>query len=303
MGAVNFQPFAVQGHEGTPQASPVYAYAIRADDLSDGVFLTSWDESLAISGLPARFGASNPQTFAPTQISHAPITRRADFDRNGFEVVARFDTANLPAYFLTTPTVPLTVEIIRIAKGTVGTAGADIAAWGIDTYVVQSGLIQTVTLEGDVVTVSCTPSAFHMEGSVPRLWFNRTCQWALYGAGCGLDSTAFDWESQITALNQRNRQITVSGNNGQVPKWFEAGFLEHNPTGGRFTIFGASINGSSDTVLTLGHWNGALEVGDQVVLYPGCNRTVNHCTNKFNNAANFGGFAKIPDRNPTIHGV
>lgn len=298
-----FQPTAVSGIEGGPQLTPVYCYAIRAEDLSDGVFLTGWTTDVAIAGLPARFNGADPQTFLATQISHDPIERRADFDRHSFQVTARFDVARLSAFFVTTPTTPMVIEIIRVAKGTFGTTGTDIATWGTDTYVVQSGLIQEVTLRGDLVTVGCVPRPFHMENSVPRLWFNRECQWALYGPGCRLNKASFAWESQVTALDRRNRRITVDGApSGTAGNYFEGGFMIHNPTEAKFTCLAAGVAGG-DTTITVGHWSEDIELGDQVVIYPGCARTVNACTNKFNNAANFGGFSKIPDRNPSINGV
>jgi hypothetical protein len=301
--ASTFQPYSVQGVEGSMQLSPVYAYAIRSEDLSDGIFLTGWQKPISISGLPARFAAANPQQFLPTQIGHDTIERRADFDRHGFQVTARFDTANLPAFFVTTPTTPMTVEIIRIAKGTVGTSGSEIAAWGTDTYVVQSGLIEDITLRGDLVTVGCVPKAFHMESGVPRLWFNRTCQWALYGPGCNVVKASFDWESQIEALNRRTREVRITGiPAGTAADHFTGGYFSHNDTGAIFTALSATTN-AGDTVLTIGHWSEELEVGDQVVLFPGCARTATVCASKFSNAANFGGFDKLPDRNPSIHGV
>lgn len=301
--ASTFQPTSVEAIEGAPQLSPVYAYAIRSEDLSDGIFLTGWEAAFSISGMPARFAGADPQEFTPTQISHASVDRRLDFDRHSFQVTARFDTANLPAFFVTTPTTPMTVEIIRVAKGTVGTTGADIAEYGVDTYVVQSGLIQDVTLRGDLVTVTCVPSVFHMESTVPRLWFNRTCQWALYGKGCNLAKASFEWEAPIAALDRRNRTITVTGAPAATAAdHFFGGFFTHNPTGATFTALSATVT-SGNTVLKVGHWSEDLEVGDQLVLYPGCDRSAATCAAKFSNAANFGGFSRLPDRNPSIHGV
>ena len=37
-----------------------------------------------------------------------------------------------------------------------------------------------------------------------------------------------------------------------------------------------------------------IEIGDQITVIPGCNKTVPTCTNKFNNVLNYGGFTEIP---------
>ena len=136
----NFQPAAVEGHEGSPQVSPIYAYAVMAEDLSDAVFLTSWDSQVKISGMPARYNAADPQSFTPTQINHTEITKRAEFDRHSFNVVARFDTAGLDSGFVTASAVPLLVEVIRIARGTLDDSDS-VAEWGVDTYVVQTWIV------------------------------------------------------------------------------------------------------------------------------------------------------------------
>lgn len=300
---MSFLPTSVQGLEAVGQIAPVYAYVFRAEDNSDALFLTSAEAPFSISGMPARFGADDPQAFTPTQIGHGPIERRADFDRHSFQVTARFDTGNLSSHFVTTPTTPMVVEVLRIAKGTVGTTGTDVAEWGVDTYVVQSGIIQDVTLRGDLVTVGAVPKPFYMEGGVPRLWFNRTCQWALYGQGCRLAKASFEWESQIASLDRARRKITLTGAPAATPaNYFEGGFFVHNDTELKFTALAAALD-SGNTVLTLGTWTDELEVGDQVVAYPGCDRTAETCAAKFSNAANFGGFSRLPDRNPSIHGV
>jgi hypothetical protein len=296
-----FQPNAVEGHEGSPQSAPAWAYALIPEDEAAAIFLTSWEENLVISGLPARFKAADPQTFVSAQIGHDRINRYAEFDRHSFQVTARYDVASLRAYFLTTPATPITVEIIRIAKGTLDDGAA--AEWGVDTYVVQSGVLETIALRGDVVAVTCVPRPFHMQSGVPRLWFSRTCQHALYGEGCTLAKLDWKWESPIASIDRSNRQVTVTGKDGTTDDdHFTGGFLVHSDSGEKFTIVQADSS-SGDTVLVLGHWSESLEVTDQLLLYPGCNRTTDHCTNKFSNGGNFGGFSRLPNRNPTLHGA
>ena len=97
--------------------------------------------------------------------------------------------------------------------------------------------------------------------------------------------------------------MTITGVPGSTATdHFLGGYLIHNSTGQIFTMIGAT-GASGDTVVRLGHWIADFTAGDQVKLFPGCNRSTGHCTSKFNNAANFGGFSHIPDRNPTFHGV
>lgn len=298
----SFQPDAVEGHEGSPTTAPAYCYAIVTQDLSTAQFFTSWENDVTISGLPARFNGGDPQTFTAAQISHDKIDRKADFVKHAFQVSGRFDLGTLSSYFLTTPATPVVIEVIRIAKGTFDDGAA--AVWGEDTFVVQSGLLETVSLRGDIVTAAVVPKVFHMESAVPRVWFNRTCQWALYGTGCGLNHASFEWATQIDATNRRARQITLSGRQaGMDSDHFRLGFMTHVASGETFTISHSAHTGASDTLAVLGHWSASLEIGDQVKLFPGCRHNRNQCENKFNNLANYGGFSKVPNRNPSLHGV
>lgn len=291
----NFQPAAVQGHEGAPQTAPLYCYAIRPTGQA-AIFATSHDVPISLTGLPVAYGADEPQEFTPMQIAHGIVERKADFDRAGFDVTGKFDIAALRAYFVTVPASPLRIDVIRVA------ASGTTAAWGTDTYLAQSGIVQDIAMAGELVTARCLPVPYHMEAAIPRIWFNRTCQWPLYGQGCGVDKTAHDWVSEIAELRRAQRKILVTGQQADTTAdHFSGGYLTH-ATGLNFTVVHSAHEGS-DTLLTLGHWDPILDVGDELTIYAGCRHTVEDCVNKFSNGVNFGGFAKLPNKNPTIHGA
>ena len=46
-----------------------------------------------------------------------------------------------------------------------------------------------------------------------------------------------------------------------------------------------------------------LETGDTVTVYPGCDKKMATCRDKFSNQARFGGFPWIPSTSPFILGV
>ena len=56
---------------------------------------------------------------------------------------------------------------------------------------------------------------------------------------------------------------------------------------------------SDDGIRQSGHVAGdGLRVGQDVVAYPGCARTIAICQSKFNNAPNFGGVPGLPGKSP-----
>jgi hypothetical protein len=273
----------------------MYCYAIRPTGQA-AIFATSHDVPVFISGLPAAYDADDPQEFIPMQIAHGIVERKADFDRAGFDVTGKFDLAALRSYFVTVPASPLRIDIIRVAA-----SGLE-AAWGVDTYLVQSGVVQEIANAQDLVTARCLPVPYHMEAAIPRVWFNRTCQWPLYGQGCGVDKTLHQWVAEIAELRRAERRIIMTGQQaGKPAEHFSGGYLVHS-SGQIFTVVD-SDHEDANTVLTLGHWDPILDVGDELTIYAGCRHTVQDCTDKFANAVNFGGFAKMPNKNPTIHGA
>ena len=76
----------------------------------------------------------------------------------------------------------------------------------------------------------------------------------------------------------------------------------HQPTGMRFSIF-KSWASSGNTMVKLHQWCPDFAITDICVMRAGCRHTLAHCRDKFSNAANFGGFSQIPNKNPTIHGI
>jgi len=291
----NFQPSSVQAHEGAPQTAPLYCYAIRPTGQAT-IFATSHDVPVWLTGMPASYESDDPQEFTPMQITHGIVERKADFDRAGFDVTGRFNLAALNAYFVTVPASPLRIDVIRVA--TTGTT----AAWGVDTYLAQSGIVQGVAMSQDLATARCLPVPYHMEAAIPRVWFNRTCQWPLYGQGCGVNKDDHVWVATVEELRRADRQLVLTGQvSGVAADHFAGGYFTHQ-SGQNFTVINCAHE-TTNTLLTLGHWEPFLEVGDELMIYAGCRHTVQDCAEKFNNAVNFGGFSKLPNKNPTIHGA
>jgi uncharacterized phage protein (TIGR02218 family) len=109
-----------------------------------------------------------------------------------------------------------------------------------------------------------------------------------------VDKNAFRVDATVDAVHGL---IVTSGEFGMFDDgWFTGGFIEYLTVDGFLET--RMINrhiGTSIRVLTpiLG-----MNVGDPVVAYPGCKRTVRDCIDKFNNFGNYGGFPNIPGRSP-----
>lgn len=295
----SFQPASIIGHEGSPEVAPAFAYIVQPTDARASLFYTSYQEALSIASLPAAYEAADPQSFTPAQLDHSTLVLSANFATQEFTVQFPYDFAYLQELIFTLPSNNIEVTILRLANGDL--AGTQLE-WGVDTYIAQSGVLESFNVQGDQISLTCVPKPLHMALGVPRLWFSRACQHALYGGTCGLTKATFQETGQMTVTDQRLRQISIAGigAGAQDADYFTNGTLLHVDSGEEFSIIQSTYTDPTATI-KLGHFSEFFEADDQVELYPGCRHTVGDCTDKFSNIVNFGGFPKIPNRNPTIH--
>ncbi len=292
------------GNDSRPDTRAVYGYVIRQLDISDApvLFLTSYDGEFEISGLPVSYGGEDPQAFSPANIGHGPIIREGNFDKTTFTIHALTrDISGISRYALTGAVPRIQFDVIKVNPGPV--AAAVPALWGQETLLVQSGLMNAFGIQGFGIQVECVPPPLFSNHEVPRWRFSRVCNRQLYGIGCGVDPVPFSLETNVISMNIAQRVITLQGQHpDDTGNFFRSGVLLHQPTGMRLPIFKSELV-AGDTRLTLHQWNPDFVVSDVVIARAGCRHTFVECNAKFDNAANFGGFSQIPNKNPSAHGV
>lgn len=133
------------------------------------------------------------------------------------------------------------------------------------------------------------------EVQVPRETIMRTCPHALYGRQCRVDRDAFSWSTTIRSLRSDPRRYELTSDGGNPDDWFAAGLLLDDLSGNYQFI----IEHDGNDVVLLQPMQEL--VADRVVtLYPGCDKTVETCRDKFSNVPNFGGYPRHPERNPFV---
>lgn len=130
-----------------------------------------------------------------------------------------------------------------------------------------------------------------------RLSWTRGCPHMLYDQECRVNKADFAVNGSITALTGNSITVSYTGTTPEAG-YFDGGFLEWeaNDDG---TIDRRSISSStSETVLIIYGTTYRLEIGMDIVLYPGCNLSTAHCLGRFNNLANYGGLEQMTGKNP-----
>ncbi|WP_026470042.1 DUF2163 domain-containing protein [Alkanindiges illinoisensis] len=125
---------------------------------------------------------------------------------------------------------------------------------------------------------------------MPRNLYQPGCLNTLFDSGCGLVRAAYA-ELATVEINTVANRIQCSLNHAQG--YFTQGVVE----------FLSGINTGVKRTIRL-HESGALHltlplhqlpaVGDQIRVYPGCDKRMDTCTNRFNNLSNFRGFPFVP---------
>lgn len=130
-----------------------------------------------------------------------------------------------------------------------------------------------------------------------RLAWTRGCPHMLYDSECRVNPADFAVAAEITAVNA-DGSITVDTSGGNAAGYFDGGYVEWGATI-EGTLDQRSIESSvNDTTFVVFGSTDRLEVGLAITLYPGCNLTTDHCLNKFNNLANYGGLEQMTGDNP-----
>jgi hypothetical protein len=299
-----FDPNTTVGADSRVETLPVYGYILRQLDIADQppLFLTGWDREFEVAGMPGSYDADDPQPFTPARITHGPLRRESTYDKTTFEInVLTGDMAGISRYALTGAMPRIQVDIIKINPGRV--ISGDAAEWGQDTILVQTGLMTAFSFQGFNVRIECCPEPLLSGHEIPRWRFSRTCNRQLYGTGCNVNPAAFTLVANIVSMAPQQRILGLSSPHGsEAGNFFRQGVLLHQPTGMRLSVF-QSWQSAGIQYVELHQWNPDFAFSDVVTVRAGCRHTLGDCRDKFANAANFGGFSEVPNKNPSAHGI
>ncbi len=133
-----------------------------------------------------------------------------------------------------------------------------------------------------------------MSKTVPKFLYSAYCCHSLFDKNCGLNKEDFKVTTQVS-LSDNGKNLISSTFSNFSDNYFTNGYVKFGNT---FRL----IVSHSGNKITLHFPIKELQDGDEVEVYPGCNKTPSDCKNKFNNYSNFLGFPYIPTKNPTIFG-
>lgn len=127
---------------------------------------------------------------------------------------------------------------------------------------------------------------------MPLNLYQAPCRHTVYTTPCGVDRSAFIVEGEITGLidlNSFNTDLTAADH------YFDLGVieLESGPNSGFRRTVKAYLNASGKVEFSL-PLPIAPTLGDTFIIYPGCNRTMEVCSDKFDNLLSYKGYPWVP---------
>lgn len=307
-------PTAFRGQESSETTKPCYLYVI---DYSGTLYhLTNYDGDLSIEGIPAGKG-SDPQVFNAANMNHSAIQQKSELSAARVSVSIGINSSPfadvLRQFVLTTPPDKIQITIARVNSSTLAAGGT--VNWADDVYVTFKGVVMNVAFSRSTIQLAMVSLLLQNDGKVPRYFYQKTCQHALYGAnGCGIDydQNAFRINTTVDAVDARKRYVDIAETqlDGEdiTGTMFQGGFfvLLDGPGGtetNRISILNAEDIPGGGTRFFLLWWDYTLAATLNVQVVRGCRRTITDCSSVFNNVSNFGGMPYIPDVNPTVNGI
>ena len=162
-----------------------------------------------------------------------------------------------------------------------------------DVIIIWIGRIVNMTYEEDTVEIRCESIHTSIKRPALRRFYQANCPHVLYGDDCR--ASELTYREPITLDSVNGTALVSSQFSGFSDDYFTGGYIQYNDgvsDGLRYIV-----SHTGDTIL-INLPLDSLRAGVEILTFPGCDHTLNTCNNKFNNKANYGGFAYIPAKNP-----
>ncbi len=170
-----------------------------------------------------------------------------------------------------------------------------------EAAVVWAGLITERAVPQDgMAQLKCESVLYLLNRGGLRNLYGRACNHFLYDDDCRVNKASFAVAAEVTALS--GVTVTATAVATHPDGYFSGGFIEWD-----LDLLGTkerrAVEEHVGSTLTLIGLTDGMTVAMDIVAYPGCALDLETCDKKFNNLENFGGFPKMPNKDPLRDGV
>jgi len=228
--------------------------------------------------------------FTPEQIDSGDVQNSAELEKQGFKVTVPYSN-NVAKMFQFYPSTAVTT--LKVWEYHIGEA---------ENTLVWVGRVLSAEYLGTKSELRCEPLTTAMRRNGLNRMFQRPCPHILYGqelGSCGVNKGTHKVTAPVLGVDG----LSVIVDAALEADYFAGGMLSWESVAGvqwRFILLNsANILSINFPTMPSGDVYGrSLEVGAILSLYPGCNHTMTHCRDRFNNLDNYGGQPYTPWDNP-----
>lgn len=226
----------------------------------------------------------NALTYSPLVITRTSIEKSDEAAQEDIEIELPSNNA-VPRLFIgIQPPERVDVTVLRVHE----TASPQ------TTITLFDGYVKSVSINDYNGILKCTPFNEVFRRAIPRFTYQGLCNHSLYDAGCKINRFLFDTTGTVTAISTDERTLTIPGvgavGSNSPADAFVGGYIE-------FGTDTRMIVGQSGDNVTMFLPFRESPLNETVTLFQGCAHDLQTCIDKFDNAANYGGFPYIPSSN------
>lgn len=264
------------------QGEPFFLYEFNTE--SKSYRFTDFSNTISWNGVD----------WSPFPIKHTEVKQSKELSKNSVDVSIPIE-GEFSDLFL--GWAPDHIVTFTLRRGHFGEA---------ETLVYWKGKVSSHSLKDQILILQCESIFTSLRRPGVRARYQRNCRHALYSSGCGLNKADFALSGVIETVD--GSQLTIPEAATKPSGWFLGGAVEF--TDGSFRMIISHVGSTlvitrpsryaleQITLSGYGKNYGRHYGGLGVTLYPGCDRTLATCKNKFDNLDNQGGFKWIPTKNP-----
>ena len=248
--------------------------------------LKYWRYTSADENFPPELGVPDlAGEWLSTAIERSSVENTQDVARSAIKV-SMPRTEDFPKeYIQNPPSEVVTLKIYRYHE-------FDTAPDAQKYIIIWAGRVLNVGQKGLKADIRCEPIMTSLKRPGLRRLYQTTCPYTLYGDACKVDKEAFKLTTTVQSVS--GLQIVSPQFANEPDGYYTGGFVDYAIEGGFDRRF---ITDHTNDTLSLDLPN-SIEPGDTVNAFPGCDRVIATCRDKFSNLLNYGGYPYIPQKNP-----
>lgn len=163
----------------------------------------------------------------------------------------------------------------------------------------QVGTLGETEVEGEILVVEVRGRMQDLKRPVGQL-YSPNCRAFLGDNKCKVNLDSYKRTGSISAVS--SNKVFTSTNLGQASGYFKRGLIRWT-SGKNAGLTGEVKNNSSNQLELVLNMVFPVEVGDAFEIFPGCDKSLATCKNRYNNVVNFRGEPFIPSMSTSISPV